>query len=103
MTGAGTNTWIIGEPGDSIVIDPGPDEPEHLQRIAALVGGGLSAIVCAHAHPDHAPGAAPLKAMTGGRAPILDQPRPAKPEPNKQYDHRRTDDEVSDHGCDGID
>jgi glyoxylase-like metal-dependent hydrolase (beta-lactamase superfamily II)/8-oxo-dGTP pyrophosphatase MutT (NUDIX family) len=65
MTGPGTNTYIIGQPGDYLVIDPGPDEPEHIARIAAIVGDGLKTIVCTHAHPDHAPGAAPLKALTG--------------------------------------
>jgi recombination protein RecT len=69
MTGPGTNTYIIGEAGEFIVIDPGPDEPDHIERIAAVVGRGLRAIVCTHAHPDHAPGAAPLQALTG--APIL--------------------------------
>lgn len=72
MTGPGTNTYIIGEPGDYLVIDPGPHEPAHIERIAAIVDGGLKAIVCTHAHPDHAPGAAPLKALTG--APILGRP-----------------------------
>ena len=28
-------------------------------------------------------------------------PKPAEPEPNRQYDQRDVDDEVSDHGCDG--
>jgi hypothetical protein len=30
-------------------------------------------------------------------------PKPAEPEPNRQYDQRRTDGEASDHGCDGTD
>jgi glyoxylase-like metal-dependent hydrolase (beta-lactamase superfamily II) len=72
MTGPGTNTYIIGEPGDYLVIDPGPNEPEHIRRIADIVGGGLKGIVCTHAHPDHAPGAAPLQALTG--APIFGRP-----------------------------
>jgi recombination protein RecT len=70
MTGPGTNTYIVGEPGGGyIVIDPGPDSAEHIGRIAAIVGAELKAIVCTHAHPDHSPGANPLKALTG--APIL--------------------------------
>ncbi|MFA7666804.1 MAG: MBL fold metallo-hydrolase [Burkholderiaceae bacterium] len=72
MTGPGTNTYIIGEPGSYLVIDPGPDEPEHIARIAAIVGDGLQYIVCTHAHPDHAPGAKPLQQLTG--APILGRP-----------------------------
>lgn len=72
MTGPGTNTYIIGEPGAYAVIDPGPDDPIHIERIAALVGRDLKYILCTHAHPDHSPGAAPLKAITG--APILGAP-----------------------------
>ncbi len=72
MTGPGTNSYAIGEPGDWIVIDPGPDDAAHVARLAAFVGDGLKAIVCTHAHPDHAPGAAPLQRLTG--APILGRP-----------------------------
>lgn len=73
MTGPGTNTYIVGEPGGGyIVIDPGPDLSIHVQRIAAIVGQELRAIVCTHAHPDHSPGAVELKALTG--APILGAP-----------------------------
>jgi glyoxylase-like metal-dependent hydrolase (beta-lactamase superfamily II)/8-oxo-dGTP pyrophosphatase MutT (NUDIX family) len=73
MTGPGTNTYIIGEPGSGfLVIDPGPDLSVHVQRIAAIVGKDLKAILCTHAHPDHSPGAVELKAITG--APILGAP-----------------------------
>lgn len=72
MTGPGTNTYIVGGPGAYAVIDPGPDVPAHIERIAALVGDGLRYILCTHAHPDHAPGAAPLREITG--APILGAP-----------------------------
>ncbi len=72
MTGPGTNTYIVGEPGAYAVIDPGPDDPGHIARIAALVGDGLRYILCTHAHPDHAPGAAPLRELTG--APVLGAP-----------------------------
>lgn len=72
MTGPGTNTYIVGEPGAYLVIDPGPDDAGHIGRIATIVGDGLKYIVCTHAHMDHAPGSAPLKALTG--APILSAP-----------------------------
>jgi recombination protein RecT len=72
MTGPGTNTYIVGEAGQWAVIDPGPDDERHVQRIAELVGDGLKYILCTHAHPDHAPGAAILKRLTG--APILGAP-----------------------------
>ncbi len=69
MTGPGTNTYIVGEPGAYAVIDPGPADDVHVDRIAALVGDDLKFILCTHAHPDHSPGATRLKALTG--APIL--------------------------------
>jgi hypothetical protein len=33
----------------------------------------------------------------------LINPKPAEPEPNKEYDGRRTNGGVIDHGCDGVD
>ncbi len=72
MTGPGTNTYVITDAGKSVVIDPGPDHPEHLARIATLVTGDLVAIVCTHSHPDHYPGAIPLRQMLGQTdSPIL--------------------------------
>jgi len=54
----GTNTWIVGsEP--AIVIDPGPDIPEHLAAVA-LQAGRVGAVLITHDHPDHAPGAVPF-------------------------------------------
>ena len=72
MTGPGTNTYIVGEAGAYAVIDPGPADDAHVDRIAAAVGGHLKVILCTHAHPDHSPGAARLKQLTG--APIVGQP-----------------------------
>ncbi len=72
MTGPGTNSYLVGEPGNWAVIDPGPDDERHVGRIAECVGDGLKYILCTHAHPDHSPGAAILKRLTG--APILGAP-----------------------------
>jgi glyoxylase-like metal-dependent hydrolase (beta-lactamase superfamily II) len=59
----GTNTWIVGsEP--SIVIDPGPDIPEHLDDVACLAGQ-VGAVLVTHDHPDHAPGALPFAQRMG--------------------------------------
>jgi recombination protein RecT len=71
MTGPGTNTYIVGEPGAYIVIDPGPALPAHIERIAAAVGDGLQTIVCTHSHPDHSPGAPMLREAVGREVPIL--------------------------------
>ena len=61
----GTNTWIVGD-APALVIDPGPDHPGHLAEVARTAGS-VGAIALTHDHPDHAPGALPLAAMTGAR------------------------------------
>jgi glyoxylase-like metal-dependent hydrolase (beta-lactamase superfamily II) len=59
----GTNTWIVGnEP--SVVIDPGPDIPEHLADVAQEAGP-VGAVLVTHDHPDHAPGAVPFARSVG--------------------------------------
>jgi glyoxylase-like metal-dependent hydrolase (beta-lactamase superfamily II) len=47
------------------VIDPGPDDPEHLDAILGVAGGRIEQVLCTHSHPDLSPGAAVLKARTG--------------------------------------
>jgi glyoxylase-like metal-dependent hydrolase (beta-lactamase superfamily II) len=66
MTGPGTNTYLVGI-DEIAVIDPGPDEPSHLDAIAACGGDRIRWILLTHTHPDHAPGAAGLRARTGGQ------------------------------------
>jgi glyoxylase-like metal-dependent hydrolase (beta-lactamase superfamily II) len=69
MTGAGTNTYLLGTT-DVTVIDPGPDDPTHLDAIVRAVGDGrLRWVLLTHTHSDHAPGAPPLARRTG--APLL--------------------------------
>ncbi|WP_404333883.1 MBL fold metallo-hydrolase [Sphingomonas sp. MMS12-HWE2-04] len=69
FTYTGTQTYLIGT-HDLAVIDPGPDDPRHLDAlIAAIAGRPVAAILCTHTHRDHSPAAAPLKARTG--APII--------------------------------
>jgi recombination protein RecT len=64
MTGPGTNSYVVGDPASGhIVIDPGPDEPAHIERLWRAAGGDIRAIVCTHSHPDHSPGAPRLQAL----------------------------------------
>jgi glyoxylase-like metal-dependent hydrolase (beta-lactamase superfamily II) len=63
----GTNTWIVGS-GPTIVIDPGPDLPQHLADVAREAGS-VGAVLVTHDHPDHAPGAIPFARLAG--APVL--------------------------------
>ncbi len=63
----GTNTWVVGGP-PAIVIDPGPAGDEHLGEILREAGS-VASILLTHHHPDHAPGAAALAALSG--APVM--------------------------------
>ena len=75
MTGPGTNSYLVGGPDSGyLVIDPGPNEPEHIQRIWRECGGDIRMIVCTHSHPDHSPGARPLQALCAGKPPIFGLP-----------------------------
>ena len=67
MTGPGTNTYLVGI-DEIAVIDPGPDDPKHLDAIAGCGGDRIRWIVCTHTHLDHSPGAAGLKARTGAES-----------------------------------
>ena len=66
MTGPGTNTYLVGI-DEIVVIDPGPDDADHLDAIAGCGGDRIRWIVCTHTHPDHSPGAAGLAERTGRR------------------------------------
>ena len=72
MTGPGTNSYLVGDPATGyVVIDPGPADADHLQRLWRAAGGNIRMIVCTHSHPDHSPGARPLQAMCAAPPPIL--------------------------------
>jgi len=74
MTGPGTNSYVVGDPDTGfVVIDPGPEDPEHQERLWRAAGGDIRHIVCTHSHPDHSPGAGPLQALCAqhGRRPDI--------------------------------
>lgn len=71
----GTGTFVVGQ-GTVAVIDPGPDDPDHIAAlIRALAGEKVSHIVVTHTHRDHSPAAPALQAATGaqivGCAPLV--------------------------------
>lgn len=69
MTLDGTRTFIVGR-DQPVVIDPGPDDPAHLDAILRALGGITpAAILLTHAHADHAAAAPPLAESTG--APVM--------------------------------
>jgi glyoxylase-like metal-dependent hydrolase (beta-lactamase superfamily II) len=74
MTGPGTNTYLVGTQRLA-VIDPGPQDSIHIDRILEAAGGRVSAILATHTHPDHSPAVAALAQATG--AEILGRGAPA--------------------------
>jgi glyoxylase-like metal-dependent hydrolase (beta-lactamase superfamily II) len=73
MTGPGTNTYLVGR-DRHLVIDPGPADPKHVERILAETHGAIDGVLVTHTHPDHSPGAKLLAAASG--APLLGRPAP---------------------------
>ena len=69
-TFTGTQTYLVGSGKDRAVIDPGPNDPEHLAAILEAAGEAkITAILCTHTHRDHSPAAIPLAEATG--APVM--------------------------------
>jgi len=70
MTLEGTNTWVLSEPGSTqcVVVDPGPLEEQHLQRVLDVVatrGARVALTLLTHHHPDHAESAGRFAELTG--------------------------------------
>ncbi len=60
-TGPGTNTWVVGDDVEAVVIDPGPADSSHADAIVSTLGARrVTAVIVTHTHPDHAPLANPL-------------------------------------------
>jgi glyoxylase-like metal-dependent hydrolase (beta-lactamase superfamily II) len=69
FTFTGTQTYIVGR-GEVAVIDPGPDDPDHVEALLrAVEGERVAAILCTHTHRDHSPASRTLAVATG--APIV--------------------------------
>ncbi len=59
FTGNGTNTYLIGN-DDITLIDPGPNDTDHIDKILALGGDKIKRILVTHTHTDHSPAALPI-------------------------------------------
>jgi glyoxylase-like metal-dependent hydrolase (beta-lactamase superfamily II) len=66
MTGPGTNTYLLGE-GEITVVDPGPQEPAHLDAILSSAGAPIRFILATHTHRDHSPLVEELARRTGAQ------------------------------------
>ncbi|SPM30120.1 Glyoxylase or a related metal-dependent hydrolase, beta-lactamase superfamily II, partial [Mycobacterium terramassiliense] len=65
LTLEGTNTWVLRGPGsdEMVVVDPGPEDDEHIERVAAA--GRISLVLISHRHGDHTDGIDKLVERTG--------------------------------------
>lgn len=72
MTLDGTNTWILRAPGGrAVVVDPGPDDADHLAAVLAEAGDVALAIYT-HWHPDHTEAIDRFVELTGAPARAAD-------------------------------
>ena len=62
MTGAGTNTYVVGRGGAIAIIDPAIPDPVFVERVAREAGnrGRPALVLITHGHIDHIGGVAPV-------------------------------------------
>ena len=72
MTLDGTNSWILRAPGapGCVVVDPGPEDPAHLDRLAAC--GPVELVLLTHRHLDHTESARTFAERVGAPVRALD-------------------------------
>lgn len=65
MTLEGTNTWALSGPGSDeiVIVDPGPDVDEHIQRVAEI--GKVVLVLISHRHEDHTGGIEKIVELAG--------------------------------------
>jgi glyoxylase-like metal-dependent hydrolase (beta-lactamase superfamily II) len=56
LTLDGTNTYVVS----GWVVDPGPDDPAHIDAVLDAAGGAIEGIALTHEHHDHSEGAPAL-------------------------------------------
>jgi glyoxylase-like metal-dependent hydrolase (beta-lactamase superfamily II) len=73
MTLDGTNTWVLRAPGSSrsVVVDPGPPDPGHLDAVAAAAGA-VAVVLLTHHHLDHSEAARAFAERVGCGVRALD-------------------------------
>src|SRR3954452_21791593 len=65
FTFKGTVSYIVGR-GNVAIIDPGPDDPQHIAALLdAVRGETVTHIFVTHTHRDHSPAVPAIKAATG--------------------------------------
>ena len=73
MTLDGTNTWVLREPGArrSVVVDPGPPDPDHLSAVERAAGP-VGVVLLTHHHLDHSEAAREFAESVGCGVRALD-------------------------------
>jgi glyoxylase-like metal-dependent hydrolase (beta-lactamase superfamily II) len=73
MTLDGTNTWVLREPSSSrsVVVDPGPSDPGHLDAVAEAAGD-VAVVLLTHHHLDHSEAARAFAERVGCGVRALD-------------------------------
>jgi len=97
MTGSGTNTYLLGE-RELTVLDPGPDDANHLRNILAAAGSRIRWVAVTHTHRDHSPLAMELARATGARLIGLPPPTDGRQDEGFQPQHLPRDGERLDLG-----
>ena len=72
MTLDGTNSYLIGDGGsnDIVIVDPGPDDPGHIDAI--MSAGTIKLILITHHHSDHTQASRELHRRTGASVRAFD-------------------------------
>jgi glyoxylase-like metal-dependent hydrolase (beta-lactamase superfamily II) len=73
MTLDGTNTWVLHAAGASrsVVVDPGPPDPAHLEAVQE-VAGDVAVVLLTHSHLDHSESARSFAQRAGCGVRALD-------------------------------
>jgi glyoxylase-like metal-dependent hydrolase (beta-lactamase superfamily II) len=79
FTFKGTLSYVLGK-GKVAIVDPGPDDPEHIKAVLdAVRGETVTHIFVTHTHRDHSPATPAIKAATGAAVYAEGPHRPSRP------------------------
>ncbi|HUO37088.1 MAG TPA: MBL fold metallo-hydrolase, partial [Mycobacterium sp.] len=72
LTLEGTNTWVLAGPRSEevVIVDPGPQDDEHMRRVAAV--GDVALVLISHRHGDHTGAVEALHSLTGAPVRAVD-------------------------------